>query len=231
MISLRKSNARGHFNHGWLDTFHTFSFADYYDPKFTHFRALRVINEDRIAGGGGFGTHPHENMEILTYVLEGSLEHRDSMGTGSVIRAGELQKMSAGTGITHSEANASRTDSVHLYQVWIFPKEKGLRPEYQQKSFAANSSATGKLLKVASQDGAEGSIIVHQDMNLYLCRPNGQMEYRNPASRHAWVQITRGRLQMGDQDLEAGDGLAIAGGERLLLQGAADSEFMLFDLA
>jgi len=166
MIQIRKSNERGHANHGWLDTHFTFSFAEYYDPKHVHFRTLRVMNDDRVAGGGGFPMHPHRDMEIITYVLEGALEHRDSMGNGSVIRTGDIQYMSAGTGVTHSEFNASQTDPVHLYQIWMFPEEQGLKPAYGQKNFS-EAEKCGKLRLLVSSDGRDGSVKIRQDNELY----------------------------------------------------------------
>jgi redox-sensitive bicupin YhaK (pirin superfamily) len=231
MITVRKSNERGHADHGWLKTFHTFSFADYYDPRFHNFRSLRVINEDRVAPGEGFGTHPHNDMEIITYVLEGQLQHRDSMGTGAVIRPGEVQRMSAGTGVTHSEFNASDKEPVHLLQIWIFPDKKGLKPSYEQKAFS-EPEKRGKLKLVASQDAREGSVKVHQDVNLYatVLEPGEETVYDNPASRHAWIQVARGSLELNGLLLSAGDGAAVTGNEHLALKAHHKAEILLFDL-
>src|SRR5262245_3185817 len=189
MLTVRRSSARGHFNHGWLDTYHTFSFSEYQDPNHVSFRALRVINEDGVAGGQGFGMHPHRDMEIITYVLSGALEHRDSLGNGSVLRAGEFQRMTAGTGIRHSEFNPSATEPTHLYQIWLFPERKGLEPSYEEKQFPA-ADRTGEWLVVASRDAANGSMRIHQDARLLLTalRDAGTIEHRLAPGRHAWVQ-------------------------------------------
>jgi redox-sensitive bicupin YhaK (pirin superfamily) len=232
MLTLRKANERGHVDHGWLDTYHTFAFANYFDPKHLGFRHLRVINEDRVIGSEGFGTHPHNDMEIITYVLDGALEHKDSMGTGSVIKPGDVQIMSAGTGVTHSEFNASQTTPVHLLQIWIFPDKKGLKPRYEQKTFP-ESEKRGKLRLVASSDGREGSVTVHQDMQLYasVLEKGETLTYENPEKRHVWLQVARGKATLNDLELGAGDGVAISGKERLELQAREKSEFLLFDLA
>ncbi|MCB0330774.1 MAG: pirin family protein, partial [Bdellovibrionales bacterium] len=208
MITIRKSEERGHANHGWLDTYHTFSFADYRDPEHLMFRKLRVMNEDRIAPNNGFGTHPHDNMEIITYVISGELEHRDSMGNGSIIKAGEFQLMSAGTGITHSERNPSRDIETHLYQMWVFPEERGLTPSYSQKSFAA---AQNQIQLVASREAGNGSLPIHQDMKLYLCRleNGGQIELPLAESRYGWIQAISGDFLLNGQRLSAGDGAAV----------------------
>jgi redox-sensitive bicupin YhaK (pirin superfamily) len=230
MIRIRKADERGHFNHGWLDTYHTFSFADYYDPEFMGFRTLRVINEDRVAPGRGFGTHSHRDMEIVTYVLEGSLEHRDSMGTGSVIRPGEVQRMSAGTGVLHSEINPSRSEPVHLLQIWILPGRRGIKPEYEQKTFPAEERKD-KLRLVASPHGKEGSLEIHQDAKLFAATlTDGQMiTYDLPAGRYAWLQVARGTVDLNGQMLRAGDGAAIEEERSITLQGR-DAEVLLFDL-
>lgn len=232
MITLRKSDERGHANHGWLDSYHTFSFANYYDPRFRGFRHLRVINEDRVAPAEGFGTHPHNDMEIITYVLEGSLEHKDSMGTGAVIRPGEVQRMSAGTGVTHSEFNASKNELVHLLQIWIFPEKKGITPSYEQKFFA-ESEKRGKFRVVASRDAREGSVLVHQDMSLYatVLEKGEETGYENAPNRHAWLQVARGSLELNGLKLEAGDGAAVTGNEHLRLKAREKAEILLFDLA
>jgi len=230
MIQIRKAEERGHFDHGWLNTYHTFSFADYYDPKCMGFQALRVINEDRVEPGRGFGTHSHRDMEIVTYVLEGELEHRDSMGTGSVIRPGEVQRMSAGTGVLHSEVNPSRTKPVHFLQIWILPERQGLRPEYEQKAFPAGERA-GKLRLVASHDGAEGSLTIHQDAKLFAgtLRDGESIRYSLHPGRHAWLQVARGTVDVNGKKLSAGDGAAIEDEKEIDLKGQ-DAEVLLFDL-
>lgn len=232
MPQIRRSADRGHFDHGWLKTYHTFSFADYRDPKFVHFKSLRVINEDRVQPGEGFGTHPHEDMEIITYVLEGALEHKDSMGNGSVIRPGEVQKMSAGTGITHSEFNPSKEDAVHLLQLWIFPDQKGLKPGYEQKTFS-DSQKEGKLLLIGSQDGRAGSVTIHQDVNLFasILKPDSKLEYRNHPSRSTWIHVARGELETDAGVFVAGDALSLQESEGLKLTTSKGAEFLLFDLA
>jgi redox-sensitive bicupin YhaK (pirin superfamily) len=232
MITLRKASERGHADHGWLDTHHTFSFAGYFDPEHMGFRSLRVINEDRVAPGEGFGTHPHRDMEIITYVLEGALQHRDSMGTGAVIRPGEVQRMSAGTGVTHSEFNASSKDPVHLLQIWIMPGKKGLAPSYEQRKFD-DADRRGRLRLVASPDGRDGSVKVHQDARLYasLLSTGQEASYDNAPERHAWLQVARGNLTVNGQELGAGDGLAVSGAERLAIKARSDAEILLFDLA
>ncbi|HLX63618.1 MAG TPA: pirin family protein [Planctomycetota bacterium] len=232
MITIRKSKDRGHANHGWLDTYHTFSFADYYDPAHESFRSLRVINEDRVAPGRGFGMHPHNDMEIVTIVLEGQLAHRDSLGTGSVIRPGDLQRMSAGTGIEHSEFNPSETQHVHLYQIWLKPSARGLMPSYEQKAFDENSRVNALQL-VASPDGANGSLTIHQDARLYLSViENGRtLPYAVQPGRAAWLQVLRGALDLNGIRLNEGDGAAIEKEREVALMGAHDAEVLLFDLA
>jgi redox-sensitive bicupin YhaK (pirin superfamily) len=230
MIQIRKAQDRGHFDHGWLDTYHTFSFADYYDPQFMGFRALRVINEDRVHPGRGFGTHSHRDMEIVTYVLDGELEHRDSMGTGSVIRPGEVQRMSAGTGVLHSEVNPSREHPVHLLQIWILPERRGIKPEYEQKTFPSEER-NGKLRLVASRDGAEGSLKIHQDARLFAgtLRNGDSVEYELKPGRYGWLQVARGSVDLNGKKLNAGDGAAIEDERALTLRGQ-DAEVLLFDL-
>jgi len=232
MIYIRKSGDRGHANHGWLDSRFTFSFADYFDPAHIHFRTLRVMNDDRIAGGGGFPTHPHRDMEIVTYVLEGALQHRDSMGNGSVIRPGDVQYMSAGTGVTHSEFNASETETVHLYQIWMFPDRKGHKPAYGQKNFA-EADKRGKLRLVVSPDGREGSVQIRQDNELYaaMLAPGETVKHELKPQRHAYVQVARGSVTLNGQPLETGDGAAISDEQSIKLTGAQDAEVLLFDLA
>lgn len=230
MIRIRKAEERGHFDHGWLDTYHTFSFADYYDPQFMGFRSLRVINEDKVKPGRGFGTHSHRDMEIVTYVLEGALEHRDSMGTGSIIRPGEVQRMSAGTGVLHSEINPSRDQPVHLLQIWILPERRSLKPEYEQKTFPAEERK-GKLRLVASRDGKDGSLTIHQDAKLFAgTLTDGQtITYDIAPGRYGWLQVARGEVDVNGQKLRAGDGAAIEDERKLALRGG-DAEVLLFDL-
>jgi len=232
MMTLRLAADRGHADHGWLNTFHTFSFADYYDPAQMGFRALRVINEDRVQPGKGFGTHPHRDMEIITYLLEGALQHRDSMGHGSIIRPGELQRMSAGSGITHSEFNASRDELVHLLQIWLLPTARGIEPSYEQKAFARADQA-GRLQLLASPDGRAGSVTIHTDALLYAgCFDHGATgELALAEGRHAWVQLARGRARINGQELQAGDGAALSDVRALQFEGLEASELLVFDLA
>ena len=231
MIILRKSNERGHANHGWLDSYHSFSFADYYDKNFMGFRSLRVINEDRIAGGGGFPSHPHRDMEIITYMVAGRLEHQDSMGNKAIIKPGEVQRMSAGTGVVHSEANASKDELAHLLQIWIMTNKSGHRPGYGQKDFSAEIK-NKSLVLTASLNGRDGSIEINQDVDLYLGRvKTGEatsFEIKN--GRHIWVQLIKGELLINDQKLFPGDGAAISEEKQIELQAKSESEFLLFDL-
>jgi len=231
-LLVRPSLARGHANHGWLDTRHTFSFASYYDPRHMGFRGLRVINEDHIAASGGFPTHPHRDMEIVTYVLAGALEHKDSLGNGGLIRPGEVQRMSAGTGILHSEFNPSRGDDVHLLQIWIEPDVRGVTPGYAQTVFPA-PDRTGRLRLVASPDGRDGSLSIRTDTNLYasILEPGTSLGYGNRAGRHAWLQVARGRLRVNGQTLAAGDGAAVTSAGGLEIEALDASELLLFDLA
>jgi redox-sensitive bicupin YhaK (pirin superfamily) len=230
-IVIRPAKERGHAEHGWLDTWHTFSFADYYDPRFMGFRGLRVINEDFVAPGRGFPTHGHRDMEIITYVLQGALQHRDSLGTGSVIRPGEVQRMSAGTGVRHSEANPSTTEPVHLLQIWIEPAKTGIEPGYEQKAFA-DEDKRGRLRLVASPDGAEGSVTIHQDARVYatVLEPGRQVVHRLARGRHAWVHVARGSLTLNGERLAAGDGAAISAEASVTLVGEQSAEALLFDL-
>ena len=232
MIQIRKSDERGHANHGWLDTHFTFSFSDYYDPTHVHFRTLRVMNDDRVAGGGGFPMHPHRDMEIVTYVLEGALQHRDSMGNGSVIKPGDVQYMSAGTGVTHSEFNASQTEPVHLYQIWMFPEKQGLKPAYGQKNFSATEKR-GKLRLLVSPDGRDGSLKIRQDNELYasLLRKDETVRHDLKPDRHAYVQVARGSVTLNGNQLDEGDGAAISQEKAVELTGVKDAEVLLFDLA
>lgn len=232
MIAIRKSADRGRFDFGWLDTRHTFSFGDYWDPEHTNFRALRVLNEDRVQPGAGFPTHPHRDMEILSYVVEGALEHKDSMGTGSVIRPGDVQRMSAGTGVTHSEYNPSRTQGAHFLQVWIMPERRGLAPGYEQKRFA-DDEKRGKLRLVASPDGQDGSITIHQDVKVYASLlPRGhEVQQALDPGRHGWLQVVRGKVALNGHELTAGDGAAASAEPSLTLAAHEDAEVLLFDLA
>jgi redox-sensitive bicupin YhaK (pirin superfamily) len=232
MIRIRRAGERGHFDHGWLDTYHTFSFARYYDPRHMGFRALRVINDDKIAPGRGFGTHGHEDMEIVTYVLDGALAHRDSLGTGSTIRPGELQRMTAGTGITHSEFNPSDAAPVHLYQIWLLPEREGLEPSYEQKAFPAEERRN-RLRLVASPDGRDGSLSIRQDARLFLATLDGGGDVLHELSpgRHAWLQVLRGGVSLNGQALAAGDGAAASEESELAIRGDGSSEVLLFDLA
>ncbi len=232
MITRRPGNERGHANYGWLDTYHSFSFAGYYDPKHTGFRALRVINEDRVQPGKGFGTHPHRDMEIITYVLEGALEHKDSMGNGSIIKPGDIQRMSAGTGITHSEYNPSKSERVHLLQIWILPQQEGLKPSYEQYAFKAEEKR-GQLRLIASPDGRDGSVRVHQDVELYatVLAPGEQVTHRLKPHRYVWVQVPGGAAKLNGLSLQAGDGAAVSEEEILEIKANDSAELLLFDLA
>ena len=225
MIHVRKAAERGHFNHGWLDTYHTFSFADYYDPGFMGFRDLRVINEDRVAPGTGFGRHGHRDMEIVTVVLEGALAHRDSMGTGAEIRPGEVQRMSAGTGVLHSEMNASESEPVHFYQIWLLPERQGLAPGYEQKAFPP---ADGTLQLVGSRDGRDGSVTIHQDVDLYRGEVDGALRFEFRPGRYGWLQVARGEMTLNGNALKAGDGAAIEDERDIEIGGKG--ELLLFDL-
>lgn len=233
MITIRPAQDRGTANFGWLDSRHTFSFGEYYDPNYMGFADLRVINEDKVAAGQGFGTHGHRDMEIISYVLEGALEHKDSIGTGSVIRPGDVQRMSAGTGIMHSEYNASKTEPVHFLQIWILPEQKGIAPGYEQKTFT-EAEKRGTLRLVGSRDGRDGSITIHQDVNLYaaVLQESDVVSQALANGRVAWLQVARGAVQLNDQMLTTGDGAAIAQETHITLQGASDdAEVLLFDLA
>ena len=232
MINIRKATDRGHADHGWLNTYHTFSFADYYDQKQMGFRELRVINEDRVQPKEGFPTHPHRDMEIVTYVLEGALEHKDSMGNGSVIRPGEVQRMSAGTGITHSEFNHSGSELVHFLQIWILPEQKGVTPGYEQ-TFFPDEEKRKNLRLIASRDGRNGSVTINQDVNLYaaLLEQGEEIDHVVPAGRHVWLQVARGSVEINGHHLEAGDGAAISDEKQLIVTGKEKAELLLFDLA
>ncbi|MEA5510049.1 pirin family protein [Crocosphaera sp. UHCC 0190] len=232
MITVRPSQERGMANFGWLDSRHSFSFGQYYDPNYVGFGTLRVINEDKVTPGAGFATHPHRNMEIITYIIDGALEHKDSMGNGSIIRPGDVQRMSAGTGIKHSEFNPSQTDPVHLLQIWIIPDTEGLTPSYEQKHFFPTEKE-GKLSLIASQDGREGSVTIHQAVDLYTTQlKEGQtVQSSLKKGRGAWVQVIKGSVQLGDFQLYAGDGAAIMHIDEITLTGLSElAEVLLFEL-
>ncbi len=232
MITLRKSTERGHVNFGWLDSHHTFSFGSYHDPNHMGFRALRVINEDRVSPGAGFDTHGHRDMEILTYVLEGQLEHQDNTGTGAVISPGEVQRMSAGTGILHSEFNASSTDPVHFLQIWLLPNQRGLSPSYEQRRFN-RSEKPSQLHLIAASDGRDGVAVVHQDVELYagILHTGDRISHRIQPNRHAWVQVARGEVNLNGICLTSGDGAAISDQTEISIEAVQDAEILLFDLA
>jgi redox-sensitive bicupin YhaK (pirin superfamily) len=231
MTMLRTANERGRSHHGWLDSAHTFSFSDYYDPRYMGFGPLRVINDDRVTPGAGFGTHGHRDMEIISYVLEGALAHKDSLGNGSVIRPGDVQRMSAGTGIQHSEFNHSSTDPVHFLQIWVVPDRKGYPPGYEQKYYGA-AEKRGRLRLVASRDGRDGSVSLHQDVDLYATLLDGAdaVEFELQGERLAWIQAARGEVRVNGQVLNEGDGLAVDEPGRLRLDGAQTAEVLLFDM-
>jgi redox-sensitive bicupin YhaK (pirin superfamily) len=231
MITLRPARDRGHADHGWLDSWHSFSFADYRDPRYMGFRGLRVINEDRVQPGRGFPSHSHQDMEILSYVLSGSLEHKDSIGNGTVIRPGDVQRMSAGSGVTHSEFNHSKTDLVHFLQIWLIPAKKGIAPGYEQKAFTAGERR-GKLRLVASPDGALGSVTIHADARVHagLFDRGESTTLKLAPARCAWVQVARGRITVNGQQLSAGDGAGIVDEETIRVEGGADGEVLVFDL-
>ncbi|MGN6547193.1 MAG: pirin family protein [Aureliella sp.] len=231
MIVLRGAGDRGHANYGWLDTHHSFSFGSYYDVRFMGFRVLRVINEDRVAPGHGFGRHPHRDMEIVTYVMSVALEHKDSMGNGEVLRAGELQRMSAGTGIEHSESNPSSSEPVHLYQIWLMPLSEGIAPSYEQKSFP-EADRKDRLRLVVSPDGEDGSLRIHQNARIYLATLDSGKTVDHPfqLGRHGWLQVLRGSVRLNDNTLHVGDGAAISDEQFVTVQSVQPAEVMLFDL-
>jgi redox-sensitive bicupin YhaK (pirin superfamily) len=232
MPTIRRSEERGHFDHGWLDTHHTFSFAGYYDPEHMGFRALRVINDDRVAPGRGFGTHGHRDMEIVTYVLEGALAHRDSMGHGSVIRPGDVQRMSAGSGVLHSEMNASEDEPVHFLQIWLLPNVRGVRPSYEQKHFGVEEKR-GRLRLIVSPDGADGSVRVQTDARLYatVLDAGQRVEHALADGRHAWIHVARGRVRAFGDELAEGDGASTSEPGSIGIEGVENAEVLLFDLA
>ena len=231
MIAIRPARDRGHFDHGWLDTFHTFSFSEYWDEKFMGWGPLRVINEDRVQPGRGFPTHGHRDMEIITYVLAGALEHRDSLGTGSVIRPGDVQRMSAGTGVRHSEYNPSPTEPLHLLQIWIEPRAHGIPPGYEQKTFI-EADRRGRLCLVASPDGTNGSVTIHQDARVFVTALDRGTDVKHALGpgRRAWVQVVRGALTLNGSALVAGDGAAVSDEASLTIGGREDAEALVFDL-
>jgi redox-sensitive bicupin YhaK (pirin superfamily) len=232
MLTIRPAASRGRTKIDWLESWHTFSFGDYHDPQWRGFRSLRVINDDRVAPAGGFDTHPHRDMEIITWVLEGALEHRDSLGNGSIIRPGDMQRMTAGTGIQHSEFNPSPTDPVHLLQIWLFPDRKGLVPGYEQRSFAP-AELQNALRLVASRNGRDGSVTIHQDADVYAAALDEGNSVRRELSpgRHAWLQVARGKIAVNGCELRMGDGLAASDESSLEIRALAGSELLLFDLA
>lgn len=231
MQHLRRAAERGHADHGWLDTWHTFSFADYHDPRYVGFRTLRVMNEDTVRGGAGFGAHPHRDMEIVTNVLSGTLEHEDSMGHGAVLRPGEMQRITAGTGMLHSEFNPSTTEPVHLYQVWIAPRTRGLAPSYEQKAFDP-AERRNRLQLVASPDGTDGSLTIQQDARLYLADLDAGHELAYPVGkgRGVWLQVIRGEVEVGGQRLGTSDGLAVEDEPTLAVRAVGAAEIVVFDL-
>jgi len=230
MITIRKSSERGHSQIGWLNSFHTFCFADYYDPHFMGFGSLRVINEDIVQPGRGFAKHPHQDMEIITYIVEGALEHKDSLGTGSIIKPGEIQRMSAGTGVAHSEVNPSQTESVHLLQIWLLPETKGLQPSYEQKTI---STKTNELILIGSPEGSDQAVVIHQDVELFVSylKQNHSLAHAFKKGRKGWLQLIKGKIDLNEYTLSAGDGVAITEEEMIEINCLEDAELLLFDLA
>jgi hypothetical protein len=230
MIAMRKANDRGHADHGWLNTYHSFSFADYFDPEHTQFRSLRVLNEDRVAPGLGFGSHPHRDMEIISYVVSGALEHKDSLGTKATMRAGDVQRISAGTGVVHSEYNPSSEDPVHFLQIWMMPDERGVKPRYTEKAFG--NIAPGKLHLIASKSGRDESIPIHQDAEVNVARldKGTALDYQLPAGRSGWVQLIEGELELNGETMQPGDGAAIQNEALLHLEAPSNAHFLFFDL-
>lgn len=231
MMNIRRSHERGHANHGWLDSKHSFSFAGYHDPAHMGFRTLRVINDDRVVGGAGFPTHPHRDMEIISYVVDGALEHRDSMGNGSIIRPGDVQRMRAGTGVTHSEYNHSKTDPVRFLQIWVIPEERGLEPGYEQKFFG--DERLGTLRLVASRDGAEGSVQIQQDLSMFasVLSDEDEVTHQLADGRQVWLQVVRGTVLVEGTELSEGDGAVFTETTSITIRSLGDSEFILFDIA
>ena len=231
MNTIRRSNERGHADHGWLNSYHSFSFADYFDPKHVEFGPLRVINEDRVAAGAGFGTHPHRDMEIISYVLDGELAHKDSMGNGSTIRPGDVQRMTAGTGVRHSEFNPSAKDPVHFLQIWIQPNATGIEPGYEEKHFA-ESDKRGRLRLIASPDAAEGSVLIHQDAKLYagLFDGNESATLQLQRGRRSYIHVARGEVRVNGSELSAGDALKLTDSSTVTIEGGKQAEVLVFDL-
>ncbi|HTL37216.1 MAG TPA: pirin family protein [Kofleriaceae bacterium] len=232
MITIRRANERGHANHGWLDSHHTFSFADYHDPEHMGFRSLRVINDDRVKGGNGFGAHSHRDMEIISYVLEGALAHKDSTGTGAVIKPGDVQRMSAGTGVTHSEHNASKSELVHFLQIWLLPEKRGIAPGYEQKTFS-DADKNGRLRLVAARDVREGAVKIHTDASVYAgVFASGQSaELPIATGRGAWVHVARGEVKVNGNVVKDGDGVAFTDEAKVVVEGTSGGEVLVFDLA
>lgn len=232
MIKIRKAEQRGHFDFGWLDTYHTFSFGDYYDPSHMGFRSLRVINEDIVQRGRGFPRHGHRDMEIFTYILQGALQHRDSMGNGSIIRPGDVQRMSAGTGVTHSESNPSPDEAVHLLQIWILPSEEGITPDYEEKRFPEDEKRN-KLRLIISPDAEAGSVRIHQDARVYasVLDANSEVSHELASGRHAWLQVAAGSILLNGVNLKQGDGAAVSEESKLTITAQEAAEVLLFDLA
>ena len=232
MLTIRRSKERGHFDHGWLNTYHTFSFDQYYDPRYMGFRSLRVINEDFVAAGRGFGTHGHRDMEIITYILEGALKHADSMGNGSVIKPGDVQRMTAGTGVRHSEQNASNQERVHLLQIWILPNAENLTPGYEQKAFSEDERRE-QLRLIASNDGRDGSVQLNQDVSLFasVLPEGGEVSREMEAARYAWIQVARGAVEVNGERADQGDGVVVVAESNLKIRAQEPAEVLLFDLA
>jgi redox-sensitive bicupin YhaK (pirin superfamily) len=232
MLTIRRSKERGHFDHGWLNTYHTFSFDQYYDPRYMGFRSLRVINEDFVAPGRGFPTHGHRDMEIVTYILEGALKHEDSMGNGSIIRPGDVQRMTAGTGVRHSEKNSSDTERVHLLQIWILPNAENLTPGYEQKAYS-DEERRGQLRLIASGDGRDDSVHLNQDVSLFasLLDVDQEVEREMDSKRYGWIQVARGSITVNDEKAEQGDGIVSVGESKLTIKAQEPAEILLFDLA
>lgn len=232
MLTIRQSNQRGHFDHGWLNTYHTFSFDQYYDPRYMGFRSLRVINEDFVAAARGFPKHGHRDMEIITYILEGALKHEDSMGNGSVIRPGDVQRMTAGTGVRHSEQNPSEDEPVHLLQIWIIPNADNLEPGYEQKAFSIDERRN-QLRLIAANDGRNGSVTVHQDVSLFasILDAGQKVNYAMDPARFGWLQVARGSVEVNSERAEQGDGVVIVGESQLMIRAGESAEVLLFDLA
>ena len=231
MITIRKATERGHFNHGWLNTYHTFSFDQYYDPRYMGFRVLRVINEDFVSAGRGFPMHAHRDMEIITYILEGALQHEDSMGNGSTIRPGDVQRMSAGTGVRHSEKNSSPSEPVHLLQIWILPHTVGLDPSYEQKAFT-EEERHNKFRLIASDDGSDGSVLIHQDASLYasIIDEGNRVTHSMQETRYGWLQVARGAVEVNGERADQGDGAVIVGESKIQIYARQPAEILLFDL-